>query len=458
MENTSAPLPESTRGTSGLIRGLGLKEATAANVVQMVGIGPFITIPFLVSAMGGPHAMLGWFVGAILAVCDGLVWAELGAAMPGAGGSYVYLRQAYGPDRMGRMMSFLFVWMILFTVPLGAASGAVGFAEYMHYLAPTMGPLTTKFVAVGVMLLVTFLAYRDIQSIGRLSFSLMLVVIGSIAWVILSGTFRVEFGRLVDFPEGAFSLTPAFFTGLGAASLIAIYGYGGYNNVCYLGGEVKDPTQTIPRAVIVSILVVALLYLLMTASILGVVPWEEVAASQHVVSDFMEMIYGHWGARVLTVLILGAALGSVFAIMIGSSRIPYAAAADGEFFPIFAKLHPTGRFPHVSLLFLGIGSTVFCFFELERIIQILMVIQIIILFLAQVLAVTLIRRRKDIERPFQMWAYPLPSLIAAAVWLLVLASVGWEVIRLGLAVLAVGVGAYMLRARMRREWPFQAAR
>lgn len=458
MENTSAPLPESTRGTSGLIRGLGLKEATAANVVQMVGIGPFITIPFLVSAMGGPHAMLGWFVGAILAVCDGLVWAELGAAMPGAGGSYVYLRQAYGPDRMGRMMSFLFVWMILFTVPLGAASGAVGFAEYMHYLAPTMGPLTTKFVAVGVMLLVTFLAYRDIQSIGRLSFSLMLVVIGSIAWVILSGTFRVEFGRLVDFPEGAFSLTPAFFTGLGAASLIAIYGYGGYNNVCYLGGEVKNPTQTIPRAVIVSILVVALLYLLMTASILGVVPWEEVAASQHVVSDFMEMIYGHWGARVLTVLILGAALGSVFAIMIGSSRIPYAAAADGEFFPIFAKLHPTGRFPHVSLLFLGIGSTVFCFFELERIIQILMVIQIIILFLAQVLAVTLIRRRKDIERPFQMWAYPLPSLIAAAVWLLVLASVGWEVIRLGLAVLAVGVGAYMLRARMRREWPFQAAR
>lgn len=456
MDDAPHPSPHAA-ADSGLVRGLGLKEATAANVVQMVGIGPFITIPFLVSAMGGPHALLGWMVGAILAVCDGLVWAELGAAMPGAGGSYVYLRQAYGPERMGRMMSFLFVWMILFTVPLGAASGAVGFAEYMHYLIPTMGPLVTKFVAVGVMLFVTFLAYRDIQSIGRLSFWLMLVVMGSIAWVILSGSFRVELGRLVDFPAGAFSLTPAFFTGLGAACLIAIYGYGGYNNVCYLGGEVKNPTKTIPRAVIFSILVVAVLYFLMTASILGVIPWQEVASSKHVVSDFMEMIYGRWGAQLLTVLILGAALASVFAIMIGSSRIPYAAAADGEFFPVFAKLHPTGRFPHVSLLFLGLGSTVFCFFELEKIIQILMVIQIIILFLAQVLAVTLIRRRGDMERPFQMWAYPLPSIVAAVVWLLVLVSVGRELVQWGVLVLAVGIGAYLLRARMRHEWPFQGA-
>ena len=456
MENAAAADLDAA-ASSGLVRGLGLKEATATNVVQMVGIGPFITIPFLVSAMGGPQAMLGWLVGAILAVCDGLVWAELGAAMPGAGGSYVYLREAYGPKTMGRMMSFLFVWMILFTVPLGAASGGVGFAEYMHYLIPTMGPLTTKVVAVAVILFVTFLAYRDIQSVGRLSFWLMVVVVGSIAWVIVSGLFRMEFAHLFDFPENAFLLRPQFFTGLGAASLIAIYGYGGYNNVCYLGGEVQNPTRTIPRAVILSILVVVLLYLLMTASILGVVPWQEVVKSQHVVSDFMEMIYGPWGARGLTLLILGASLASVFAILLGSSRIPYAAAADGEFFPVFAKLHPTGRFPHFSLLFLGIGSTVFCFFKLEEIIQILIVIQIIILFLAQVLAVTLIRRRKEIERPFQMWFYPLPSLTAAAVWLLVLVSTGWRMVGLGVAVLAMGIGAYMLRACVRREWPFAAS-
>jgi amino acid transporter len=456
METPPATNTDAAPSGSGLVRGLGLKESTAANVVQMVGIGPFITIPFLVIAMGGPHALLGWLVGAILAICDGLVWAELGAAMPGAGGSYVYLRQAYGPDRLGRMMSFLFVWMILFTAPLSAASGGVGFAEYLHYLVPALGPLATKFVAVAAVLFVTFLAYRDIQTVGKLSFWLMVVVLSSILWVIGSGLLRFEFARLVDFPEGAFSFSKSFFLGLGAASLIAIYGYGGYSNVCYLGGEVRNPAKTIPRAVILSILVVALLYFLMTASILGVLPWEEVAKSRHVVSDFMEMIYGHWAAQVLTVLILGAALASVFALILGYSRIPYAAAVDGEFLPVFAKLHSTGRFPHVSVAAVGIGGSLFCFFELEEIIQILMVIQILILFLAQVFAVSLIRRRADIEKPFRMWLYPLPLVGAAGGWLLVLFSTGWGMIGAGILVLALGIGVYLFRARMRQEWPYAA--
>ena len=440
---------------SGLIRGLGLKEAVSANVVEMLGIGPFITIPILIAAMGGPHAMLGWLLGAALAICDGLVWAELGAAMPGAGGSYIYLREAYGPKKMGQLMSFLFVWMIFFTAPLSVATGAVGFAQYVQYLGPEISPLTTQFIAVGLCLLVTFALYRGIRTIGRLSFILMLVAVGTILWVIVSGLFNIRSDLLLDIPDGSFSWSWEFVSGLGGAALIGIYGYGGYNNICFLGGEVRNPSRNIPFAVIASIALVALLYIFLNTTILGVVPWREAMASQHVVSDFMEIVYGSWAAQVLTYLVLGASAASVFALLLGYSRIPYAAAKDKRFFSVFGKLHPTKRFPHVSLLTLGLGSTVFCFFDLGDIIQALIVIQIIIQVLGQIVAVTLIRKyRPDIRRPFQMWGYPIPSLVAMTLWLLVLVSTGPAIAGLGLLVLALGTSLYMFRARRVGEWPF----
>ena len=448
--------PESPREE--LIRGLGLKEAISANVVEMLGIGPFITIPILIAAMGGPHAMLGWLLGAALAVCDGLVWAELGAALPGAGGSYIYLREAYGPKKMGQLMSFLFVWMIFFTAPLSVATGAVGFAQYTRYLDPDLSPLAIQFIAVGLCLAVTFALYRGIRTVGRLSFILMLVAVGTILWVIASGVFNIRSELLLDIPEGAFTWSGDFFLGLGGAALIGIYGYGGYNNVCFLGGEVRNPGRNIPFAVIASIAIVALLYIFLNAAILGVVPWREAMDSQHVVSDFMEIVHGPWAAQTLTYLVLGASAASVFALLLGYSRIPYAAAKDRRFFAVFAKLHPTKRFPHVSLVTLGLASTVFCFFELDNIIRALIVIQIIIQTLGQIVAVTLIRRyRPDIRRPFQMWGYPVPSIVAVALWILVLVSTGAMIVGLGLLVLAVGLGLYLVRAWRSGEWPFDRA-
>lgn len=436
-----------------LIRGLGLKEAIAANVVEMVGIGPFITLPLLIASMGGPQAIVGWLVGALLAVCDGAVWAELGAAMPGAGGSYVYLREAFGPNRLGRMMSFLFVWMTLLTAPLSAASGGVGFAEYIRYFVPALSTLAAKLVAIAVCAIVTLLAYRDIKSIGRLSFWLMLVVIGTIAWVIVSGIFRIKLSLLTDVPVHAFSASTAFFWGLGQASLIAIYDYGGYNNVCYLGGEVKEPARNIPRAIVSAIGLVGVLYLLMTISIIGVVPWQKAAQSQHIVSDYIELLYGPWAGWLLTALVLGAVFASVFALVLGASRIPYAAAADGRFFSAFARLHPRGRFPHVSLLTLGGLSVVFCLMPLDQIIQVLIVFNIVLMSLPQVVAVFLIRRR-GIDLPFRMWLYPLPAIAAGALWLFVLVTTGWKLVAIGFAVLALGVVLYLIRARTVREWPF----
>src|SRR5271170_16821 len=117
-----------------LDRGLTLTEATALNMTFMVGIGPFVVIPFVVQAMGGPQCLLAWLTGALLALFDGCIWAELGAALPQAGGSYVFLREAYGPSRWGRLMSFLYIWQTLFQGPLSIASGALGFAQYSSFL------------------------------------------------------------------------------------------------------------------------------------------------------------------------------------------------------------------------------------------------------------------------------------------------------------------------------------
>src|SRR5215467_5329953 len=122
-----------------LIRGIGLGSATALNMIDMIGVGPFITIPLIVSAMGGPQAMLGWILGAFFAICDGLVWAELGAAMPQAGGSYQYLKESYGSRTLGKLMSFLFVWQLSFSAPLSIASGCIGVAQYATYLWPALG-------------------------------------------------------------------------------------------------------------------------------------------------------------------------------------------------------------------------------------------------------------------------------------------------------------------------------
>src|SRR5947209_14145589 len=170
-----------------LVRGIGLLEAVSANMLEMIGVGPFITIPILLAKMNGPQAILGWILGALVALCDGLVWAELGAAMPGAGGPYHYLSQAYGPKRLGRMMSFLFIWQTVFLAPLSIGSGAVGFAQYAKFLAKDMLWWQEKLIAMAICLLITALLYRDIRTVGRLSIVMWVVVVGTTLWITIAG-------------------------------------------------------------------------------------------------------------------------------------------------------------------------------------------------------------------------------------------------------------------------------
>ncbi len=444
-----------------LIRGLGLKEATALNMIDMVGVGPFITIPLILGAMHGPQAMLGWLVGALLALCDGLVWAQLGAAMPHAGGTYVFLREAFGPRSWGRLLSFLFIWQMLFRAPLSMASGLIGFADYADYLLPgLLAPdggrtLEHRLLAGGVGLFIIFLLYRRITTIGRISLYLFVVVFATIAWIIFGGLTNFNVANVLDFPAGAFDFWQfAFWTGLGNAMLVALYDYLGYQNVCYLGAEIRQPARVIPRAILISILAIAAIYLVMNIGLISVIPWREALGSKYIVSVFMERLYGATAARIVTALILVAAFASVWSLMLGYSRIPYAAALDGGFFRVFARVHPEKNVPHISLLAVGGVTVAFSLlFKLREVIVALMAIRILIEFVAQAVAIFVLDRR-GMQFPFRMWLYPLPALAAIVMWLGLFLATGKTFILVGLGVLALGVLVYLLRAHRLHEFPF----
>lgn len=441
-----------------LVRGVGLWGAISANVLNMVGIGPFITIPIALAAMGGPQAIIGWILGALVAICDGMVWAELGSAMPVSGGPYHYLLEAFGPRSFGRLISFIFLWLALIIGPISAASGAVGFAQYAQYLVPGLSHWGLIGLAALVCLANTFLVYRDVRTIGLMSGVISVIVIGTTLWVIFAGVTHFHPAMAFSFPPNAFRLSRGFFVGLGAATLIGLYDYGGYSNVCLIGEEVRNPRKTIPRSIILSIVFVAVIYLTMNISILGVLPWQHAMHSQAIVAEFMERIYGPFGGKAVTGLILVASFASVFAILLGYSRVPYTAAVDGRFFSVFAKVHPTGKFPYVSVLAMGLAAAVACIFSLAELITILIIVQTMVQFIGQCIAVMILRKREGRQaRSYRMPLYPIPALIALAGWIYIVVTSGGRYILLSLLLIATGAVAYFFRAYRSSAWPFGAA-
>ncbi|MFZ3244165.1 MAG: APC family permease [Candidatus Acidiferrales bacterium] len=437
-----------------LERGLGLKEAVALNMIDMVGIGPFIVIPLVIRSMGGPQCLLAWAVGAVLALIDGCVWAELGAAMPEAGGSYVYLREAYGPAKWGRLLSFLVIWQTIFQAPLVMASGAIGFAEYFGYLH-RLGRYGQKAVAGCVVIVLAVLLYRRIADIGKISMLLWVGVFGTILWLIVAGATHFHPALAFHYPPGAWSLNWLFFAALGSATVQTIYTYWGYYNVCFLGGEVKQPERNIPRTIFLSIIAIAVLYLVMQTCVLGVVPWQEAQHSEFIVSTFFQRIYGTQIARFATVLILWIAFASLFSLTLGYSRIPYAAARDGNFFSIFGRVHPTKHFPYVSLLALCAVAFVFSLlFRLETVIAAIAAMRILVQFVGQAVGVILLRRRWPRERlPFRMWLFPIPAVLAIILWLALFIATGKRML-FGVIAIAAGIVVFLIRSKGLKQWPF----
>jgi amino acid transporter len=438
--------------------------ATALNMTNMMGVGPFITIPLLMTALGGPQAMLGWIVALVIVICDGMVWSELGAAMPGSGGSFHYLREAFGRERVGRLMAFLFVWQFVLSGPLEIASGYIGFASYASFIWKGLTRAGVIALVTGVGLLNIALLYRRIHSIVTITVSLWVGTLVTVLAVIVTGAMHFNPRIAFDFPPGAFNFSLGFFIGLGAASRIGIYDYLGYYDVCYIGDEVRDPGRVIPRSILISTAAVAVIYLGINLSIIGVVPWREfVPAADHpesnfIVSVFMEKIYGSGVAMIFTLLVLWTAFASVFALLLGYSRIPFAAAQDGYFFRAFGRLHPRQNFPYFSLLVLGAISIVAGFFSLGTVIDALIVTRIVVQFMGQAFGVMLLRRSAPtMPRPYRMWLYPLPALVALLGWVFIFATTPLLVILFGTGVLALGCLAFLVWSRSTSSWPFNHA-
>ncbi len=452
-----------------LRRRIGLLQATATNMSQMCGVGPFITIPAMVVVFGGPQAIMGWVFGALLALCDGLVWAELGAAMPGSGGTYVYLREAF-QYRTGRLMPFLFVWTAMLFIPLIMSTGVVGFVSYLGYLWPSMSTAESYAVGVAMVVLIVLLLWRRIESIGKLATGLCVVMIATVLSVILAAYTHFHAAQVFTFPAHAFDITRGgFWVGFAGGLTIGIYDYLGYNTTAYLGAEIREPGRTIPRSIIYSILSIMAIYLAMQIGVLGVVDWREMLdtnspAYTSVASVVLERAWGATGAKIITVFILVTAFASVLAGLLAGSRVPYDAARDGVFFRVFGRLHPRLEFPTVGLLSMGaitVGG--FVIGELTSItvlIQLLTTVMVIVQALAQILALTVLRRRQpQLRRPYLQFLYPVPSIVAAVGWI---AIYGWadknapglHPIELSLLWLIIGIGAFALWARMKHEWPF----
>jgi len=452
-----------TPAASRLERGLGLLPAVATNLLVMIGVGPFLTIPFMLTAMNGPHILYAWLAGAVLALCDGLVYAQLGAALPGSGGPYVYLREAYKPFGLGPLMGFLFLFQILLVAPLSIASGAVGFADYLHFYWTEMSGLSHDLVAAGLAATMTALLYRNIRDIGRLSLVMLAVVALTVGWVVVAGAWRFSAAQAFEFPASAFTMDADLLRRIGAVSLLAMYNYGGYNNVCNIAEEIRDPRRTVPRAIVVSILLVVALYIVMSTVIIGVIPWTEAQQTRAIASVFIERTFadpaaGRAAAVVMTALVLFVTASSLFGVILGYSRIPFAAAREGQFFRVFARVHPTGHFPHVSLVTLGAMAIPFCFFTLGQIVNWLILVQIVSQFIWQCAGVILLHRyRTDVSQPFRMWLYPIPAVVALVLWTYVFLSAPASGVLFALGFVATGVIAYFMFAAASARRPQSAA-
>ncbi|HEX7940528.1 MAG TPA: amino acid permease [Gemmatimonadaceae bacterium] len=444
-----------------LERRFGLLSATALNMTNMMGAGPFITIPLLMTALGGPQAMLGWLVALVIVLCDAMVWSELGAAMPGSGGSFVYQRETFGPQKLGRLMAFLFVWQFVLSGPLEIASGYIGFAQYAGFIWKGMTHFQTLVLVTVVGIVNVVLLYRRIDSIAKITVSLWAGTLLTVLGVIGTGALHFDRHVAFDFPPGAFGFSLGFFMGLGQAARIGIYDYLGYYDVCYIGDEVKNPGRVIPRSILISAVAVAAIYIAINLSIIGVIPWRQfVPAAKHVeanyiVSVLMERIYGSRIASIFTLLVLWTAFGSCFAVLLGYSRIPYAAANSGYFFKVFGKLHPTKGFPHVSLLVIGVLSIVSGYFSLGTVIDALIVTRIVVQFMGQIVGLMLLRKNApEMPRPYRMWLYPVPALVALAGWIFLFATTDLRVIGFGVGALLLGCVAFLIWSKRSERWPF----
>jgi amino acid transporter len=466
----------STTGSATLERRIGLRPAVLFNMLEMIGVGPFITLPLVIAAAGYQMSIWAWVVGAVIAVADGLVWAELGAAFPRAGGSYAFLREIYGPERAGNWLSFLYVWQLSFSAPLSIASGCIGLSSFLGMFWPILDatpfaalPMLhySNFAAAGACLMMTWLLYRNLKTVQWMAWVMFAGVMVSIAGVIVSGFAHAS-------ATGGFHIPPMpalpgrlMISGLAQGTLLTTYCYWGYYNITFLGSEVRRPERTIPRAILLSVFLVAVFYVAMDLAVLPSLrdasahSAESALVRVRLVAEIAHSAFGGWAGYLMAALIIWTAFASVFSLLLGYSRVPYAAARDGNYFSYLAAVHPKHHIPHRSLVALGLVGAAFCFFSLTQVITMLVITRILLQFFLQQAGVILLRiQRPELERPFRIPLYPLPPLLAIGGFLFIVLNRAHALGGLAMAgVIAVsGTAIYLFRAHRHGQWPFASVR
>ncbi len=443
---------------SALVRGLGLWSAIAIVIGDTIGTGVFLVASDMARAVGSaPLVLAAWILGLVIVLLGAFCYAELGAAFPKAGGPYVYLSRGLGP-----LWGFLFGWMSSFLErPVAMATLAAGFVRFSGFLFPVVAtPLfsghlghyeftftTAQPLAALIVILVTAVNYFSVQMGGAIQILLTSLKMGTILVIVIGG---VLFGARnhsatvpAVVPLGLGTIGLRTIGALLTALVPAMWAYNGFNDLGDLGEEILHPQKNIPRAIILGLLTVGGLYLMANVVYFHVLPFAQVASSEHVASDVVQAFAGVRGAVWLTVAMALSALGALHVVVMTGARIPYAMARDGVFFRFAERLHPSFRTPSGALLFLGSIAAVLALTGTFEELYSLFVFAVWIFFALTAIALLRLRRvEPNLTRPYRAWGYPLTPLIflAAAValtlnlWMVrpIRSSLGLGVILLGI--------------------------
>jgi basic amino acid/polyamine antiporter, APA family len=454
-------LPDPSAESIGLVRGLGRLQATAVVISTIIGTGVFLVAGPMARAAGSTSLVLiTWGVGTVIALSGTLCFAELGAALPVAGGLFVYLSRGLSP-----IFGFLFGWTAsILAAPVAMATVAAGFVRFASFLLPGINSpwlvlhgahdefklTAAPPLAAAIVLALTVLNCLSVRAGGGLQLLLCSVKIGAIAAIIIAGAFFTESPAQVAAPMLA-TPTAGTFGAVLSALVPVMWAYNGFQNLGFLGGEIRQPDKNFSWALLSGVLVVGALYVLANATYFHVLPFSRVAHSQHVASDAVEILFGASGAAWLTVTMCISALASLHAVMMAEARVPYAMAQRGLFFALTARVQPRFRSPVGALFFLGSLSALIALTGTFEELYSLYVFAMWIFF--AMAAVALVRLRAiepELPRPYRAWGYPwTPLLFAVAALALTVNLLMERPVRssVGLLVIMAGIPFYSIWRR-----------
>lgn len=463
MSNLSKKNNKNNSSQAGLVRQLGLFDSTMVMVGIVIGSGIFLTTGIMAKSI--PSAgllLLAWLIGGLLTLAGALTYAELGAAMPEAGGQYVYLREAYGP-----MSGFLFGW-ILFLVYLtgGIAALALAFAEYTGHFVPFLGtnfliltldiPLLKgtlhysisagQMIGVSVIILLSIVNFIGV-GLGKSIQNLFTIIkIGTIAGIIILG-FAIGKGS-----HPGFSMAPSgmsfggIIIGLGVSLVAVSWAFDGWNNVNFVAGEIKNPRRNLPLALVIGTLGITLLYVLVNYIYLYALPMQETVGVVRIAEKATGALFGSSTGTIISALVLVSVFGSLNGSILVGPRVYYAMAKDGLFFRKVAHVHPRFRTPGFSIFIQAIWASLLTLLgSFEQIFTFTMFIAIAFWIAATASVFTLRKKRPDLPRPYKTWGYPIvPALfIIASAGILLNTLIEKPVEALaGLLLTALGIPAY----------------